>query len=105
MCERERGGGGIFVRVSHTSCLFQQCTPQVLYHKLPPHLTINISLFISFSVSPAEADHQTAVRRQCEQLMEFQGKMKEACGKFESLEEEHLAQMSTFMLKLARVRS
>ena len=51
-----------------------------------------------------ETDHQTAVRRQCEQLMEFQGKMKEACGKFESLEEEHLAQMSTFMLKLARVR-
>ena len=53
----------------------------------------------------AETDHQTAVRRQCEQLMEFQGKMKEACGKFESLEEEHLAQMSTFMLKLARVRN
>ena len=51
----------------------------------------------------AEADHQAAVRRQCEQLMEFQGKMKEACCKFESLEEEHLAQMSTFMLKLARV--
>ena len=31
--------------------------------------------------------------------------MKEACMKFEALEEEHLAQMSTFMLKLARVGS
>ena len=53
---------------------------------------------------PSESDHQQAVKRQCEQLMEFQGKMKEACVKFESLEEEHLAQMSTFMLKMARVR-
>ena len=51
----------------------------------------------------SEADHQAAVKRQCEHMMEFQGKMKEACMKFEALEEEHLAQMSTFMLKLARV--
>ncbi len=29
--------------------------------------------------------------------------MKEACRKFESIEEEHLAQMSTFMIKIAKV--
>ncbi len=35
--------------------------------------------------------------------MDFQLKMKEACQKFESLEEEHLAQMSTFVIKIAKV--
>ena len=44
-----------------------------------------------------------AVAKHCDQLMEFQGKMSEACLKFESLEEEHLAQMVTFMIKIARV--
>ncbi len=51
---------------------------------------------------PLESDHQTATRRQCEQVMDFQLKMKEACQKFESLEEEHLAQMSTFVIKIAK---
>ena len=35
--------------------------------------------------------------------MEFQGKMSEAAMKFESLEEEHMAQMVTFMIKLTQV--
>jgi len=36
--------------------------------------------------------------------MDFQGKMKEACQKFESIEEEHLAQMTTFVIKIAKVQ-
>ncbi len=51
----------------------------------------------------SETDHQGAVQRHCDHLMEFQGKMHEACMKFESLEEEHLAQMVTFMIKIAQV--
>ncbi|XP_064386367.1 F-BAR domain only protein 2-like [Halichondria panicea] len=51
-----------------------------------------------------KSDHQTATRRQCEQVMDFQLKMKEACQKFESLEEEHLAQMSTFVIKIAKTQ-
>jgi len=43
------------------------------------------------------------VKSHCASLMEFQGKMSEACKKFESLEEEHMAQMVTFMIKIARV--
>ena len=35
--------------------------------------------------------------------MEFQGKFSLASMKFESLEEEHTAQMVTFMIKIARV--
>ena len=35
--------------------------------------------------------------------MDFQAKMKEASQKFESLEEEHLAQMTNFMLKITKV--
>ena len=35
--------------------------------------------------------------------MEFQGKMHEACQKFESMEEEHLAQMITFIIKMNQV--
>ena len=34
-------------------------------------------------------------------MMEYQGKHKEACAKFESIEEEHLAQMVTFTIQLA----
>ena len=34
-------------------------------------------------------------------MMEYQGKHKEACVKFESIEEEHLAQMVTFTIQLA----
>ena len=80
----------------------------VVPHVYNLHYFVVLKLMPFFSLynSPSpESDHQTAVRRQCEHLMEFQGKMKEASAKFESLEEEHLAQMSTFMLKLARVRS
>ena len=36
-------------------------------------------------------------------MMEYQGKHKEACAKFESIEEEHLAQMITFSIQLASV--
>ena len=35
--------------------------------------------------------------------MEFQGKFVEAALKFESVEEEHLAQMVTFMIKMSQV--
>ena len=51
----------------------------------------------------AESDHQEVVKQHCGLLMEYQGKMSEASMKFESLEEEHLAQMVTFMIKIARV--
>ena len=34
-------------------------------------------------------------------MMDYQGKHKEACTKFESIEEEHLAQMVTFTIQLA----
>jgi len=34
-------------------------------------------------------------------MMEYQVKHKEACAKFESIEEEHLAQMVTFTIQLA----
>ncbi len=54
-------------------------------------------------VSIPEKDHQGAVQRHCDHLMEFQGKMHEASMKFESLEEEHLAQMVTFMIKISQV--
>jgi len=50
-----------------------------------------------------KSDHQSVVRRHCDQLMEFQGKMTEACQKFESLEEEHIAQMVTFMYNISQV--
>ena len=56
-----------------------------------------------FSFLIPETDHQGAVQRHCDHLMEFQGKMVEACRKFESMEEEHLAQMVTFMAKIAQV--
>ena len=36
-------------------------------------------------------------------MMEYQGKHKEACAKFESIEEEHLAQMITFTIQLASI--
>lgn len=49
------------------------------------------------------SSHQTAVQKHCDHLMEFQGKMVEASLKFESLEEEHLAQMVTFMIKISQV--
>ena len=61
---------------------------------LPPSLPLSLSTV---------GDHQQAVGKHCNQLMEFQGKMSEACTKFESIEEEHLAQMVTFMIKIARV--
>jgi len=51
-----------------------------------------------------KSDHQSVVRRHCDQLMEFQGKMTEACQKFESLEEEHIAQMVTFMYNISQIQ-
>lgn len=65
----------------------------------------HVSVFLSpcFHVCIPETDHQGAVQRHCNHLMEFQGKMHEACLKFESLEEEHLAQMVTFMIKTSQV--
>lgn len=59
--------------------------------------------FVCFLCVCVESDHQAATKDQCERLMDFQGKMVEACQKFESLEEEHLAQMVTFMIKMAKV--
>ena len=61
------------------------------------------SLSLSPPPSTSESDHQSAVGKHCDQLMEFQGKMSEACVKFEHAEEEHMAQMVTFMIKIARV--
>ena len=43
------------------------------------------------------------MQRHSNQLTVFQSKMVEACQKFESLEEEHIAQMVTFVIKLAQV--
>ena len=58
----------------------------------------------SINLFSEEGDHQAATKDHCERLMDFQGKMVEASQKFESLEEEHLAQMVTFMIKMAKVR-
>ena len=62
------------------------------------HLSLSLSLSLSL-----EKEHEDAVKKHCNHLMEFQGKMSEACMKFESLEEEHLAQMVTFMGKITQV--
>ena len=72
---------------------------------LPPFSPSLHSLLPSLSVPahPVEEAHQGVVKNHCASLMEFQGKMSEACKKFESLEEEHVAQMVTFMIKIARV--
>ena len=44
-----------------------------------------------------------AVEVHTRQFMGFQGNMLEACQKFGSLEEEHLAQMITFVMKMSEV--
>ena len=52
-----------------------------------------------------EADHQVAVKKHCECLMEFQGKLSEACQKFEIVEEEYLHHMTGFMGKLSDIQN
>ena len=44
-----------------------------------------------------------AVETHTRQFMGFQANMLEACQKFGSLEEEHLAQMITFVMKMSEV--
>jgi len=88
------------------------CVVPVVY--VPALLTPPLPLLRSPSSTPppplpllrspsSESDHQSVVQRHCDQLMEFQGKMTEACQKFESLEEEHIAQMVTFMYNISQV--
>ena len=48
-----------------------------------------------------EQEYTTAVDNHVKQMMEYQGKHKEACTKFESIEEDHLSQMVTFTIQLA----
>lgn len=48
-----------------------------------------------------EQEYTTAVENHVNMMMEYQGKHKEACAKFESIEEEYLAQMVTFTIQLA----
>ena len=43
------------------------------------------------------------MKKHFSQLSEFKEKMSTACIKFESLEEEHMTQMATFMMKIAQV--
>ena len=49
----------------------------------------------------AEQEYTTAVENHVNMMMDYQGKHKEACAKFESIEEEYLAQMVTFTIQLA----
>eukprot|EP00731_Ephydatia_muelleri_P018986 Em0011g1026a len=53
----------------------------------------------------AKTDHQMAVKKHCDTLMEFQGKLLEACQKFESLEEEYLTRMTGFMGKMSDIQN
>ena len=53
----------------------------------------------------AEEDYKMAVETHTRQLMGFQGNMLEACQKFEGIEEEHLAQMITFVMKMSEVHA
>ena len=46
-----------------------------------------------------------AVKKHCDTLMEFQGKLLEACQKFESLEEEYLTRMTGFMGKMSDIQN
>ena len=62
-----------------------------------------MNLFQELPPLSLESDHKGAVQRHSDQLTEFQSKMVEACQKYESLEEEHIAQMVTFVIKLAQV--
>ena len=48
-----------------------------------------------------EQEYTTSVENHVNMMMEYQGKHKEACAKFESIEEEYLAQMVTFTIQLA----
>ena len=50
-----------------------------------------------------EQEYTSTVDNHVKLMMEYQGKHKEACAKFESIEEEHLAQMITFSIQLASV--
>ncbi|XP_065903743.1 F-BAR domain only protein 2-like isoform X2 [Dysidea avara] len=49
----------------------------------------------------AKQEYTTAVENHVNMMMDYQGKHKEACAKFESIEEEYLAQMVTFTIQLA----
>ena len=66
---------------------------------------LSSKLFQDLPLFSPENDHRSAVQRHSNQLTEFQSKMVEACQKYESLEEEHIAQMVTFVIKLAQVAS
>ena len=79
----------------------------ILIYPLPLSLFPKWNDLTVFSLAPvvtAGNDYKLSVEAHTKQLMEFQGKMVEACQKFESLEEEHLAQMITFIMKMSQVR-
>jgi hypothetical protein len=51
-----------------------------------------------------KVDYKMAVETHTRQFMGFQANMLEACQKFGSLEEEHLAQMITFVMKMSEAQ-
>ena len=58
---------------------------------------------LSLSHSLSEVDYKMAVEAHTRQFMGFQANMLEASQKFGSLEQEHLAQMITFVMKMSEV--
>jgi hypothetical protein len=51
-----------------------------------------------------KVDYKMTVEAHTKQFMGFQGNMLEACQKFGSLEEEHVAQMITFVMKMSEAQ-